>query len=392
MRPNSFRWLTASLAALVSLLAFAGQARAQCLTPKEKPFPVDIEDAKTHMAAGVSFMQDPEGARYEEAYPEFRQAYELSGSLNALQNLAICAEKLELDGEAIACFKRFIDKKGADIGPDDKAQVENDLRALEAAVATVTLSTDASEKVKIEDTRTPRRGAPVRNVYSLGSKPLKIGMHPGEHKFVASVDGRPSIEWSTEIKNGDQVDHEFQFDKGKPVTAEGAKPEDLGKVDRDKPPVDEDKPTKREEGGSKGSIVPGAAVLGIAGAAAIGWIASGALALSANSKYKKDNVCTDASNCPASNADLAGEQSKVKTLNLVTDVMMGVTLAAGITGIVLVVVRPGGGGGSTEKAKREDAKRHRPRFGRELVVTPWAAPAAEGVKGGGAGAVLTGSF
>jgi hypothetical protein len=389
MRPKSFRWLTASLAALVSLLAFAVEARAQCLTPKDKPFPVDIEDAKTHMAAGVSFMQDPEGARYEEAYPEFRTAYELSGSLNALQNLAICAQKLELDGEAVACFKRFLDKKGADISPEDKAQVENDLRALEAAVAQVTFTTDASGTVKLEDTRTPRRGAPVRNVYSIGGKPLKLGIHPGEHKFVASVDGK-SIEWSTVIKNGDQVEHDFQFEKGKPVTAEGTKPEDFQKPDPDKP-VEDDKPKPAEGGSKTGGYTAGAAVLGIAGAAAIGWIASGAIALSKGSQYKKDNVCTDSNNCPAANADLAGQQKSIKTLNTVADVMMGVTLAAAVTGVVLLVVRPGATYVQTEKVK-EDAKNRRPRFGRDFMIAPWAAPAAEGAKGGSGGAVLTATF
>ncbi len=372
--------VTAVLAALASFLLLSAEARAQCLSPNDDPSPNDIEDAKKHMGAGVAFMQDPEGARYEEAYPEFKQAYQLSGSLNALQNLAICAEKLELDGEAVECFKRFLDKKGADINPDDKTQVENDLRALQAAVAWVTFSSDQSG-VQVVDVRTPRRGAPIRNTYTISSGPLRIGMHPGDHKIVASKKSQKDIEWQVDIKGGDKLSKEFTFESGKPVTAEGFKPEDNG----DKPPV---KPVEHnDEGPSRPMPGYAWALVGVTGALAIGWGITGGLALAKGSQYKKDNTAEALQANP--NLDLTGEQKSVKTLNTVADVMMGLTIASAVTTVVLIVTRPTVD--KKEEKKSDEARRRAPRFGRDFVVAPWATPGADGA-GKSAGVALTASF
>ena len=40
------------------------------------------DDARAHFSAGVNFLQDPDGARYEDAYREFKVAYAASPSWN----------------------------------------------------------------------------------------------------------------------------------------------------------------------------------------------------------------------------------------------------------------------------------------------------------------------
>ncbi|MBV9949955.1 MAG: hypothetical protein JOZ69_24140, partial [Myxococcales bacterium] len=64
------------------------------------------EEARKHFAAGVSLLQDPDGARYEDAYREFEAAYAASSSPKILGNIGYCALKLERDGEAIAAYSR----------------------------------------------------------------------------------------------------------------------------------------------------------------------------------------------------------------------------------------------------------------------------------------------
>jgi hypothetical protein len=379
MRARVFLGFVAAwLAALLAVMTVASEAYAQaCPTPKAKPSDADIEQAKKSMAAGVAFMQDPEGARYEEAYPQFRQAYQLSGSLNALQNLAICATKLELDGEAIECFKRFLDKKGSDISPDDKVQVENDLRALESAVAWVTFSSDMPN-VTLQDVRTPRRGAVVRNGYTIGTNAIKLGVHPGEHAFTATVSGAmsgfPAQEWKVEIKAGEKLNKDFVFEKDKPVTADGFKPEDL-KPKVDVQPKEEVKPDTKEASGSRPVPAYVWAVGGVTVAAGIGWGVSGGLALAKGSAYKKNNTPEAA----AAGEDLEGQRKSVQTLNLVADVMMGVTLAGGVTTLVLFLTRPTVAAKPNEKAARSW------RFGHDWTVAP-------SVDGHSGGAVMTANF
>ena len=56
--------------------------------------------------------------------------------------------------------------------------------------------------VTITDVRTPARGFPITNRYTIGLTGTKIGIHPGAHEFKASVEGAPDQVWKVEITNG----------------------------------------------------------------------------------------------------------------------------------------------------------------------------------------------
>ena len=83
------------------------------------------DNARKHFNAGVALLRDPDGARYEEAYGEFKVAYEASPSWKILGNLGIAAMKLERDGEAIDAFSRYLaeGKKDIDAGEIGRAHV-----------------------------------------------------------------------------------------------------------------------------------------------------------------------------------------------------------------------------------------------------------------------------
>jgi hypothetical protein len=48
-------------------------------------------DARSHFTAGVNLLQDPDGAKYEAAYGEFKAAYQISPSWKILGNVAVAA-------------------------------------------------------------------------------------------------------------------------------------------------------------------------------------------------------------------------------------------------------------------------------------------------------------
>src|SRR6186713_877066 len=85
------------------------------------------EAARQHFKAGVNFMQDPDGARYEEAYREFTAAYAASPSWKILGNLGIASMKLERDGEAIGAFEKYLAGGQASLAPEEKEQFQRDL-------------------------------------------------------------------------------------------------------------------------------------------------------------------------------------------------------------------------------------------------------------------------
>ena len=363
MRQTTVRRAVAWLATLLTFAFVTSTAFAQAgLEPKANPTADDIEAAKKHMAAGVAFMRDPDAPRYEEAYPEFKKAYQLSGSLNALHNLAISAMKLELDGEAIGYYEKVLAEKGDDLDPADKQQIESDLTRLKATVAWVTLSSD-SPGVPVIDERIPRSGASIRNKYVIGLTQTKLGIHPGTHKFTATTSDGKTKEWNIEIKNASTHNHEFVFDPNAPVTAEGFTDDDL-------PPRDTPATPDETSGGTPAYVW---AMGGVTGAAAITWAALMGVSASKKADYD-DNILGQ--------ADLDEQQDahdEIQTFNLVTDVMLGVTVAAAATTLILALTAPSG----DEETGRADG----PKLGVDYHIAPIVAP-----NGSAVGAMVSTNF
>jgi hypothetical protein len=94
--------LTRAISAL-TLLAFVGSASPALAQGKGKgkgkgkteqaPTDPKLIEAKKHMEAGAAFFNDPGGSKCEEAYREFKTAYELSGSMNAARGSSATARR-----------------------------------------------------------------------------------------------------------------------------------------------------------------------------------------------------------------------------------------------------------------------------------------------------------
>ena len=134
--------------AVVALLLTAGLAQGEG--------PTNADEGKRAFAAGVILLQDPDGAKYEEAIVQFHRAYELVGSWKILGNVGLCALKLERDGEAIDAYEKYLDGGKKEIAPDERTQVERDSVALRAQVSHATLQLPAGGG-SIVDERTDAR-------------------------------------------------------------------------------------------------------------------------------------------------------------------------------------------------------------------------------------------
>src|ERR1041384_1226056 len=148
------------------------------------------EEARTHFSAGVSFLQDPDGARYEEAYREFKAAYAASPSWKILGNLGIAAFKLERDGEAIDAFEKYLSEGGAQVEAEERAQFERDLQTLQSAVTKLTLQSEPPGAT-IVDERIPASGPAIQNRYGALTQPTELGLRPGHHRITAKLAGYP---------------------------------------------------------------------------------------------------------------------------------------------------------------------------------------------------------
>jgi len=335
--------------------------------PADAPNP-KIEAAKKHFAACIAFLNDPEGKRWEEAYPECKQAYELSGSLNALNNLALCATNLELDGEAVQHYETLLkDEEGlrskTNLSDEDIEQLRSDLARLKNTVAWVRISTD-QPGVTLTDERTPSRGFAVRNTYKASLQGTRIGMHPGAHVITATADGFPDQTWKIRFENGKQYSHEFIFDKNAPVTADGFTEADQKELAGDKP----DEATAKDGSRPVPAYVWATAGLTLAAAGTM----TGMMVVA---KGKKSDY--EALRGVAPVADQQKAFDDVKKANLLADVFLGVTAASAVTTIILFATRP--------EAETKEEPTSGMRFGHEWTLTPSITPQ-------GAGAWMTARF
>jgi hypothetical protein len=286
---------TGAVAFFVALPAFAADV------------PVS-ENAKQHFQAGVAFLQDPDGARYEEAYREFQAAYADSPSWKILSNLGIAAMKLERDGEAINAFQKYLAEGGAEIDAEEKAQVERDLATLKASAATLTLSTNPAG-AQITDERVPVTGSPIVNRYGPTQGPLTVVVRAGHHRLTARIAGQPDVVWETDVTSQGAVEHTFDF-----TTAPAAPPG-----------ATQPGPVADEGGGVPTGVYIGLAATGVFAA---GGAVAGILAMGKNSDYEEANDGSD----PAAAEDI---KKSGETLNLVADICFGAAVvSAGVTAVI----------------------------------------------------------
>jgi hypothetical protein len=261
------------------------------------------EKARAHFQAGVNFMQVPDGARYEEAYREFSAAYRASPSWKILGNLGIAAMKLERDGEAIAAFEKYLSGGASALAPEEREQFERDLNTLKAGVVRITLEV-SQPGATIVDERQPVTGSAIRNSYLAESTKLDIGVRAGHHRITAKLAGYEDAAVELEAVSGESLSRALTLSPAKPAGAAGGSG-----------PATTERPTPT-------GVYVGLAATGVF---AVGAGVVGVMALGKKSDFDEANNGSDTSNAN----DLS---DSTKTLNLVTDVLIGAAVvSAGVT-------------------------------------------------------------
>jgi hypothetical protein len=302
------RWLSLPIALLITMTASAAFAD------------VPISDAaRQHFQAGVNLLQDPDGARYAEAYREFQTAYADSPSWKILSNIGITALKLERDGEAADAYTKYLAEGGTNIDADERAQVERDLQTLRAGLVKVTVDSDPPGAM-ITDERVPNAGGTVVNRYGPLLAATEVGFRGGRHRMTASLSGYKDVIWEFDTPNQGSA-HSFKLEQvqAAPVVtpAAGSEPPSAG--------------AKRP--------VPTGVFVGVAatGALAVGGVVVGVLAKGKHSDYDSAN---NSIHTQADQDNAASLRKSGQNLNLVADCLFGgAVVAAGVTA-VLFFTRP----------------------------------------------------
>jgi hypothetical protein len=286
--------------------------------PGAEEVPISAE-ARAHFEAGVNLLQDPDGARHEEAYREFNAAYAASPSWKILGNLAITAQKLERDGEALAAYLRYLSEAGSQLDANERAQVERDIATLKAGVVELRLDAQGGSLV---DERFTASGTVVHNAYTAEELAQPIGVRAGRHRFTAKRAGARDAIWEVNLAPNQSASHRFELEQATNSTA-----------------------TSREQAGPASPPAPSnglrIAAYAALGAGVVGVGLGTVFALKSKSEYDAGNeLCPDFP-CRLTAGDNAkrlehGEDGDAaKTLSIVGFAAGGVGLAAGVTLFVL---------------------------------------------------------
>lgn len=278
--------------------------------------------AREHFKAGVRHLQDPDGARYEDAYREFRAAYAATPSPKILGNIGFCAMKLERDGEAIDAYTRYL-AEVTDVDPDERDQIVKDLQSMKSGVIRVTVTVKGgSGSIGIIDTRTPTSGTPVVNAYGPVASTLTIGLHPGRHALRArAANGEESATWELDALPGTRAEHAFVIVSTPPSPKTSPKPEPA--------------PVTQPESSRAAPIL----LLTVGGAALIGGAVTGAIAM--NKVSRLESRCPG-DVCPAGTG-LDEERGAIKRYSRATDWLLiggGVVAATGVVWLLATGSQP----------------------------------------------------
>jgi hypothetical protein len=324
------------------------------------------EEAKGYFRNGVELIQSSP-PNYQDAYYQFKLAYEKSGSWKVLGNLGLCALKMERDGEALEHYTNYLKGGGNDIDPEERKALERDSLLISGNSAVVNL-TAATPDADVVDSRAGSTVPPQS--YKFAGTNLTLRLRAGTHTLtVTATDGKQE-KWEVVLSPGKTVDHRFDFAAGGPA-APAATPAATPPAGAEPAPVGAQPGAPTTEEPKKGSPLRlvGFIAAGVGGAALVGGVVTG---LMAKSKDKKaTDACNEQKVCPTS---ASADFDSAKSLATVTNVLFiggGVLAAAGV-GLIIV-----GGKSSGENPKSASAPR--------LRLTPVAGA-------DGAGFFATGSF
>jgi len=304
-------------ALLIALLLNAAPARADDAIP---------EEAKLYFKNGVELIQE-KPPNYQDAYYQFKLAWEKSKSWKVLSNWGLSALKLERDGEAIWAYTEYLKQK--DIDPDERKELERDLLLLNGNAASVTLSSDVAE-LEVVDARGGSSVPPQS--YRLTGGQLTLRLRAGSHTLTASSQGK-SQHWEVTLSPGRTDEHRFDFTAAPASVAPAAPALSPAAAPPPAGPARDSAPSAKSSGTVRtiGYVAAGAGVLALGGG-----LFMGAQAKSKESDArKKCQTSVIGFICPESaHGDFNDAQSSAQLANVL--MIAGGVVAA--TGVVLIIV------------------------------------------------------
>jgi hypothetical protein len=290
------------------------------------------EAAQKHFDAGVAYVDDPSGSKWEEALTEFQAAYAESPTWKLLNNIGLCALNLERDGEAIEAYKEYLAHGGEKgLTAKQRAQIEKDIAMLSAGLVTVTISVEPPNATVVDERRNSK-GDMLINRYPVKFGKAVLGLHPGHHKITLEASGFVPATWALDAPPASKHEHEFKLLPEKAIEPAAPAPPVTTPANSN---TTQAKPAKPAEHRTRSSVYIGLAATGVLATTAT---VTGILALNKQRAFDRTNDPTEEDRLKRSG----------RTLGIITDIEIGAAiLSAGLTAYLYL------SGSAEERPKRQ---------------------------------------
>jgi hypothetical protein len=297
---------------VVAALALAPPAAAQ---PSGDPSTVEVEEARKHFNEGVRLSASGKSGEVAQALDEFQKAYDLIPNWRILYNIGQTSRHVRDHARSLRAFTKYLAEGKAE-GKDEipkarRQEVEREIAALEPLVARLELagSEDGAE-VRVDDK--PAGQMPL-------AEPLYI--NAGKHTVRVSREGKRPFEKQLELAGGKSERLEILLE---PLGGQGpaTKPTASATATTKPPP-----PPPRGDYSTPATIAWIGAGVFAAGAAGIGTWAL------LESNDLEDTPYAGPDRRPAEDSDLASQASRIDTLAIVTDVLVGAAVVSAGLGV-----------------------------------------------------------
>lgn len=304
-----------AVAALLAALALAGSSAMMTSTACAQEGRGDDaarQRASAHFRRGVALFE--EGDR-EAALVEFQRAYEAYPSYHVLYNIGQTALSLRRYVVALRALERYMAEGGDAISPERAADVQAMISTLESRTAHVTIVVNVpGARIRLDDE-------------ILGTSPLEgaVVVDVGRHTLSVTANGYNPFEREIVVAGGDEQTVEVELVRADQVVQVVA-------------PVTQGPDNTAQHFGIAGFVLTGLT----AGTAVV----MGVLGLRAHEELQ-DHLAIE----PADPNAVADARDNAFAFGLAADVLTGVSLALGVTSLVLVLLDTG----DTEEEREAEA-------------------------------------
>ncbi|MGC4088550.1 MAG: hypothetical protein QM756_11770 [Polyangiaceae bacterium] len=279
------------------------------------------EEARAYFRNGVELLQS-EPPNYQDAYYQFKLAFEKSNSWKVLGNLGLCAVKLERDGEALAFYDDYLKRGGKGINKDEREAIERDMLLIRGNTASVELGSNPEDA----DVLDVRSGATAPGqTYTISPAKKVLLLRAGNHTLTATSKEGRQLRWEVALTPGRTASHVFDFAAPEPVKPVEATPA-VGPVT---PPPNQPPPPVTDHGsGGIGTLrVVGIVTTGVGLALVGGGFMTGA---KVNSKKKEADALCNMNTCDPRADTLYDEADSLATTANILFISGGAVAAVGI--------------------------------------------------------------